>query len=169
MLFFPLGFFNLNFTPYLQSTLLIDRVWSPSIFHLDRTSYIFQSSQKRQNFILYTYILWNQGFCSVFAAFFLSTEGRRKDPEEFWSAPGVGRLTNDDEEALASQQETQMIFFIQQVSSLRRCSLWLVTQFPSLFHVGSSYKPLLDVYAIVKQAFLHLKERLRYKWEFVLS
>lgn len=52
--FFPSVFFNLNFAPYLQSTLLIDRVWSPSIFHLDRTSYIFQSSQKRQNFILYT-------------------------------------------------------------------------------------------------------------------
>jgi len=44
-------------------------------------------------------------------------EGRRKDPEEFWSNSRVGRLTSDDEEALASQQETQMIFFIQQVNS----------------------------------------------------
>ena len=59
-----------------------------------------------------------RGICRFFflIAFFLSTEGRRKDPEEFWSNSGLGRLTSDDEEALASQQETQTIFFIQQVA-----------------------------------------------------
>jgi len=56
-----------------------------------------------------------RGICRFLISFFLSTEGRRKDPEEFWSNSRVGRLTSDDEEALASQQETQMIFFIQQV------------------------------------------------------
>lgn len=44
-------------------------------------------------------------------------EGRRKDPEEFWSTSIVDRLKSDHEEALASQQETQMIFFIQQVNA----------------------------------------------------
>lgn len=57
-----------------------------------------------------------RGICRFLIVFFLSTEGRRKDPEEFWSNSGVGRLASDDEEALASQQETQMIFFIQQVA-----------------------------------------------------
>lgn len=62
--------------------------------------------------------VWFSRYLSFFflIAFFLSTEGKRKDPEEFWSTSGAGRLTSDDEEALASQQETQMIFFIQQVA-----------------------------------------------------
>lgn len=55
------------------------------------------------------------GICRSLIAFFLFTEGRRK-PEDFWSTSRVERLTSDDEEALASQQETQMIFFIQQVA-----------------------------------------------------
>ena len=54
--------------------------------------------------------------CRCLIAFLLSTEGRRKDPEELWSSSRVGRLKTDDEEGLASQQETQMIFFIQQVA-----------------------------------------------------
>ena len=62
--------------------------------------------------------VWFSRYWSFFflIAFFLSTEGKRKDPEEFWSTSGAGRLTSDDEEALASQQETQTIFFIQQVA-----------------------------------------------------
>lgn len=59
------------------------------------------------------------GFRSFFCClitFFVSAEGRRKDPEEFWSTSIVDRLKSDHEEALASQQETQMIFFIQQVA-----------------------------------------------------
>ena len=56
------------------------------------------------------------GVCRCLIAFLLSTERRRKDPEEFWSSSRVGRLKTDDEEGLASQQETQMIFFIQQVA-----------------------------------------------------
>ena len=56
------------------------------------------------------------GICRGLVAFFLPTEGRRKDPDEFWSTSRVERSKSDDEEALASQQETQMIFFIQQVA-----------------------------------------------------
>ena len=47
---------------------------------------------------------------------FCSTEGRCEGPEAFWQPSTVERLTSEDEEALASQQETQMIFFIQQVA-----------------------------------------------------
>ena len=45
-------------------------------------------------------------------AFCWSTEGKHQDPTEFWSTP------KDDEEAVASQQETQTIFFIQQVGTM---------------------------------------------------
>lgn len=38
-------------------------------------------------------------------------EGKHQDPTEFWSTP------KDDEEAVASQQETQTIFFIQQANT----------------------------------------------------
>lgn len=123
-LFFRLVFFKLEFHTLLtELTFLIHCVWLPNIFHLNRALYIFQSGENRQNFILYTLILWNQGSCMVFAVFFcclitffVSAEGRRKDPEEFWSTSIVDRLKSDHEEALASQQETQMIFFIQQVA-----------------------------------------------------
>ena len=56
------------------------------------------------------------GICGGLVAFFLPTEGRHKDPDEFWSTSKVERSKTDDEEVLASQQETQMIFFIQQVA-----------------------------------------------------
>lgn len=122
-LFFRLVFFKLEFHTLLtELTFLIHCVWLPNIFHLNRALYIFQNGENRQNFILYTLILWNQGSCMVFAVFcclitfFVSAEGRRKDPEEFWSISIVDRLKSDHEEALASQQETQMIFFIQQVA-----------------------------------------------------
>lgn len=57
-----------------------------------------------------------RGICRYSVEFFPSTVGGRRDPEEFWSNSRVESLTNEEEEALASQQETQMIFFIQQVA-----------------------------------------------------
>ena len=67
--------------------------------------------------ILYNQFLWGfVGICCGLVAFIFPTEGRRKDPDEFWSTSRVERSKSDDEEALASQQETQMIFFIQQVA-----------------------------------------------------
>lgn len=80
------------------------------------------------------------GICRYSVKLLSSTEGRRQDPQEFWSPSRVESLTREDEEALASQQETQMIFFIQQVardktktkhynpSFLQRRSFGLVTQ-----------------------------------------
>lgn len=44
-------------------------------------------------------------------------EGRRFEREDFWPAAKQKILTRQEEEALASQQETQMIYFIQQVNS----------------------------------------------------
>ena len=44
-------------------------------------------------------------------------EGRRYEREDFWPAAKQKILTRQEEEALASQQETQMIYFIQQVGS----------------------------------------------------
>ena len=152
-LFIRLVFFTLEFHTLLtELTFLIHCVWLPNIFHLNSALYIFQSGENRQNFILYSLILWNQGSCMVFAVFFcclitffVSAEGRRKDPEEFWSTSIVDRLKIDHEEALASQQETQMIFFIQQVAknSKKKSTTvgWfrLVTQYSILFRLVTPF------------------------------
>ena len=40
-------------------------------------------------------------------------EGRRHEPDDFWSTPT--QEASKDDAAAASQQETQMVYFIQQV------------------------------------------------------
>lgn len=135
------------------------------------------------------------GICRSLIAFFLFTEERRK-PEDFWSTSRAERLTSEDEEALASQQETQMIFFIQQVAwcnkkntvawcNKKKYSTTLASYDDALLgwsrnlpfsfgplrdlrhSLGSSRDPLPNAFGIVTQAFLCMEERLCRKWEFV--
>ena len=145
-------FLKLEFHTLLtELTLLIHRVWSPNIFHLNRALYIFLEQRELRKFyfvlvhtvesrVLYGF----RGFCCLIT-FFVSAEGRRKDPEEFWSTSIVDRLKSDHEEALASQQETQMIFFIQQVAknSKKKSTTvgWfmLVTQYSKLFRLVTPF------------------------------
>ena len=56
-------------------------------------------------------------FKFILSYVFSFVEGRRYEREDFWPAAKQKILTRQEEEALASQQETQMIYFIQQVGS----------------------------------------------------
>ena len=74
-------------------------------------------SYRYQRFVYFVFSLLPFLLKFILSYVFSFVEGRRYEREDFRPAAKQNILTRQEEEALASQQETQMIYFIQQVGS----------------------------------------------------
>jgi len=72
-------------------------------------------SYRYQRFVYFVFSLLPFLLKFILSYVFSFVEGRRYEQEDFWPAAKQKILTRQEEEVLASQQETQMIYFIQQV------------------------------------------------------